>query len=49
MTDTPDNDSTETGDTPPETLFVIEGTLSHLTGKRGTRNLLKELSNSSRS
>ena len=43
-----DTDPTENGDTPPETLFVIEGNLSRLTGERGTRNLLKKLRAGSR-
>ena len=38
----PDTPSAD-GEAPEEILFVIEGTLSRLTGERGTRNLLKEL------
>lgn len=37
-----DTDPAESDDTPPEALFVIDGTLSRLTAKRGTCNLLRE-------
>lgn len=37
------NSEPETGDVPEEQLFIIEGSLSRLTSKRGTVNLLNEL------
>lgn len=40
---TTDTESPNPPETPEETFFVIEGTLSRLTGSRGTINLLKEL------